>query len=238
MAKFARLTLQRRISLFVLAGLVVGLSLFSWLGIQSLNESTNTVLDERLTIARITANHLDETLTYILVQLQHANDFNDGLPGGEQFRPMADSLRQKLAESGIATQNIILVDGDGKILQTEPDNPGIIGIDMSSYLEIVQVLETGLPTISGLVSSPLVELPVVFATVPIFNEAGEIIGALTGSIDIEQSSSAAFSQSIVVGETGYTEIVDGNGIVLARTGPGSPPEAFESVLLFNIAFRG
>ncbi len=227
MVSLANLTLRKRIGLIVLAGLVVGLGLFSWLGIQSLNESTEHILNERLTMARIVANHLDESLLHILVHLQNVADATDGLPTKEQFGPVADSLRQILAESGISARNIILTDRDGRVLQIDPEDARIIGGDMPGYSEVQAVLETGLPTISGLVSSPLIDVPVVLATAPILNEEGKIIGLLTSSIDIEQSSIGTIGQTIKVGETGYTEIVDGNGIVLARTEPGSPPEAFE-----------
>ncbi len=227
MAPLTKLSLQKRINLLVLAGLVVGLGLFSWLGIESLNKSTERILEERLNIARIMAYHLDETLEHILLHLQNAADFNHRLPTREEFGPAADSLYQILAESGISVRNITLVDGDGKVLQVEPENPGIIGTDMSQYPEVAKVLETGRPTISNLVANPLMEAQVVLATAPIMNENGEIIGMLISSIDIEQSSIAAFNQSRTVGNPGYTEIVDGNGIVLARTEPGYPPEAFE-----------
>lgn len=226
MISLAGLTLQKRISLLVLSGLLVGLGLFSWLGIQSLKESTDRILNERLTVARVIASHLDHTLEYILKQLQGV-DFNAGLPTKEQFGPVANSLRDTLAKSDISAQSIILIGREGKILQTEPDDPGIIGMDMSGYTEVKQTLETGLPTISGLVSSPMIKVPVIFATVPILNEEGTVIGALTSAIDIEQSSNDAFRPAIIVGETGYIEIVDANGIVLSRTSPGSPPELFE-----------
>lgn len=225
-ASLANLTLQKRISLLVIAGLVVGLGLFSWLGVQSLRDSTERILDERLTIARVMASHLDHTLEYILAQLQDVN-FNGELPTREKFSPVADSLRETLTKSGIATRNIILINGEGKVLQAEPGTSGIIGTDMSGYPEVKQSLETGLPTISGLVSSPLVEVPVIFMSVPIVNGEGEIIGVLTSLIDVEQSTNDAFKSAITVGNTGYTEIIDGNGIVLARTEPGSPPELFE-----------
>ncbi len=205
---------------------MVGLGLFSWLGIQSLNENTQRILDERLTIARVMASHLDHTLGYVLEQLQDVN-FGDGPPTGQQFSPVADSLRETLAKSGISTRNIILIGRDGKVLQVEPEDPRIIGADMSKYPEVKQALKTGLPTMSGLVSSPLIEVPVVFATAPLLNEEGKITGVLTASIDIEQSSNDAFKSTITVGETGYIEIVDSNGIVLARTEPGSPPKMFE-----------
>ncbi len=227
MASLTKLTLQKRINLLVLAGLVVGLGLFSWLGVQSLNQSTKRILDERLDIARTMAHHLDETLEHILLHLQNVADFNHQLPTKEEFGLAAGSLRRILAESGISVRNITLTDGDGKVLQIEPENPSIIGMDMSQYPEVDKVLETGLPTISNLVSSPVMEAQVVLATAPITNENSEVIGMLISSIDIEQSSTTVFGPTIVVGRTGYTEIVDGNGIVLTRTEPGYPPEAFE-----------
>ena len=226
MASLANLTLQKRISLLVLAGLVIGLGLFSWLGVQSVNESTNRILEERLIIARVMASHLDETLAYILVQLQDVN-FGEGLSTGEVFVSEANSLRETLAKSGISTQNIMLINRKGEIVQTEPRDSGVIGTDMSKYPEVQQALETGLPTISGLVSSPLTEVPVVFAIAPILNKEGSIIGVLISSIDLEQSTNSAFRPAITVGETGYNEIVDGNGVVLTRTKPGAPPEFFE-----------
>ncbi|MFQ5996325.1 MAG: GAF domain-containing protein [Dehalococcoidales bacterium] len=223
----SNLSLQKRISLLVLAGLVVGLGLFSWLGIQSLNESTERILEQRLTIARIMANQLDETLTHVLSHLQNIADSSDELPTGEEFRPLADSLRQIFAESGISVQNIILTDRNGQVLQVEPEETAIMGAEMSLYPEVKKTLETGLPTISNLIANPLMGTPVVMAAAPIFDKKGEIIGMLASSIDVERSAAATFSQSLQVGNTGYTEVVDGNGIVLTRTEPGSSPEIFE-----------
>ena len=222
-----QLTLQKRIGLLVLTGLVAGLSLFSWLGIQSLNESVQRTLEERLIIARVMAQDLDENLTHILIHLQRAADFNGGLPAREQFEITAGSLRQILAESGILVQNIILVDRDGKVQQVAPENPALIGADMSDQTGVRESLEAGLPTISNLVSSPLIGVPVVLISAPVSNEEKEIIGALVVSVDLERSSIGISSEAIIVGETGYTEIVDGNGIVLARTKPASPPNPFE-----------
>lgn len=227
MALLANLTLQKRVSFVVLAGLIIGLGLFSWLGIQSLNQSTQRILDERLTIARLMANYLDETLGYVLAQLQNTN-FSDRLPPEGQFSPVASSLRNTLAKSGITTRHILLIDGQGKVLQTEPKTPGLISTDMSTYPEIKRALETGLSTISNLVTSPLIEAPVVLATTPILNDQNEIIGAFAGAIDIKESTNDAFGPVITVGTTGYTEIVDGNGVVLARSRPGSPPGVFEN----------
>lgn len=223
---FTSQTLQRRIALLVLTVLVVGLGLFSLLGLQSVNESTRRILDERLTVARVIANHLDETLKYVLVNLQGVN-FNGELPSRAQFNPPVSELELILIKSGIVPSRIMLLDAQGQIIQVEPESSGLIGVDMSVYPEVRQTLDTGLPTISGLVSNPLIKVPVVLISVPVFNRNGAVIGALTSAIDIEQSSNDAFSPAITVGKTGYTEIVDGNGIVITRTSPGFPPALFE-----------
>ncbi|MEE9400134.1 MAG: GAF domain-containing protein [Dehalococcoidales bacterium] len=223
----AKLTLQRRISLIVLAGLVVGLSLFSWLGVQALSDSTKRILDQRLTIARIMANHLDEKLTHALMHLEHVAELTDTTPSKEEFHTLADSITHVLAESNIHVQNIILTDKDGRVLQVEPEDATIIGTDMSQYPEVRKVMKTGSSTISNLTASSLTDVQVVLLTAPILNKEGEIIGTLASSIDVEQSDIGTFGQTMEVGNTGYTEIVDGNGVVLARTKPGSPPEAFE-----------
>ena len=226
MVSLANLTLGRRISLLVLVGLVIGLGLFSWVGLQASNESTQRILDERLTIARVMASHLDETLAYVQLQLRDVS-LSEELSTGEAFISEANALRETLDKSGISTRNIILIGSEGRIVQTEPRNSTVIGVDMSKYDEVRQVLETGLPTISGLVSDPLTEVPIVFAIAPILNGEGNVTGALIGSIDLEQSTNGAFRPTITVGETGYSEIVDGNGFVLSRTEPGFPPEVFE-----------
>ena len=227
MVSLANLTLQKRIGLLVLAGLAVGLGLFSWLGVQSVNDSVERTLSERLTMARMVANHLDETLTYILMQLQNTANLNEGLPTKEQFDSVADSLLDTFDNLGISILNVILIDRNSKVLQVEPEDAGIIGTDMLDYPTVKEALEEGLPTISSLVSSPLIQVPAVLISAPIINQEGEILGVLISSIDIEQSSIGAFIQTITVGETGYTEIVDGNGVVLSRTRPGAPPEFFE-----------
>ena len=227
MISLPNLSLQKKISLLVLAGLAVGLGLFSWLGIQSLKDSTDRALNERLTIARIMADHLDETLAHTLTHLQGVADLIDRLPPEAEFRLVAGSLRQTFAESDIYIQGIILTDNNGSVIWVEPDNAMIAGPDMATYPEINQVLETGRPAISNLIASPPLEMPVVLAIAPISSRNGDIIGILVGAIDIERSGIGTFGQAIQVGNTGYIEIVDGNGVVLARSTPGSPPAAFE-----------
>ncbi len=227
MISLSNLALQKKISLLVLVGLVVGLGLFSWLGIQSLRESTDRVLAERLTIARIMADHLDETLTHTLTHLQSAAGLIDRLPPGEGFHRATDSLRQMFAESGIHINGIILADKSGGIVRVEPEDTTLTGPDMFRDAEIKRALGAGRPVISNLVASQQIEMPTILAAAPVYDGDGDIIGVLAASIDVERSGLGSFGRNIEIGDTGYTEVVDGNGLVLARSMPGSPPVAFE-----------
>lgn len=226
MALFRNLSLRRKIGLLTIAALVIGLGLFSTLAIQSINESVQKTLQERLSIARIVANHLDQTLNYILVQLRDTARTGD-YSGTTGFGAAATSLRETLRESGIRVNSVYVIDAAGIVTFAQPSDPGIIGFSMTGYAEIKNNLAAGAPSVSGLVSKPLTETPTVLASVPIENAMGEIVGVLACSIDTEKSSIGAFAQTIQVGKTGYVEVVDANGIVVARTGPGTPPDPFE-----------
>ncbi|MDP2919354.1 MAG: histidine kinase [Dehalococcoidia bacterium] len=227
MALLSNLRLGRKIGLLTLAALVFGLAAFSTLAIQSINESLQKTLQERLTIARIVANNLDQTLNYILAQLRDAARATGGLPTKAEFDREMAPMREILRESGIRVNTLYVLDSTGKVIIAEPDAPGIVGFSMSAYSEIKKNLDAGTASVSGLVTKPLTETPTVLISVPIINERGEICGVLVSTIDTEQSSLGAFTQSFQVGQTGYIEVVDASGIVVARTGPGTPPESFE-----------
>ncbi|MFH0942254.1 MAG: GAF domain-containing protein [Chloroflexota bacterium] len=227
MPLFINLSLQKRIGLLVAAALLVGLGLFSWLGLQSLKENTQRTLDQRLAIARIMANNLDGTLTHVISQMENTASIYRELPTEAEFNQVTSSLRRIFASSQVSVPNIIMADSNGRVLAVEPDDYQIINTDMSSYPEVRHTLKAGVTTISNLINNPLMGSRVVLATTPIFNENGDVIGLLVSSIDIERSNLDVFDYGIQVGSTGYTEIVDGNGLVIARTEPGSPLKASE-----------
>ncbi len=223
----ANLTLQKSISLLIIIGLTPGLVLFSWLGMQSVDESTRRTLDERLTMARIVATHLDEKLDHVVVLVQNATNFDGGLPAEAQFEQTARALAGVMAEEGIFTERILLLDGHAEIIRVEPYLPGAAGLNLSGYADVETSLDKRLSTVSGLVNAPLTELPVVLVTVPMLDSDGRIKGALSAAVDVKRSGIRGFISPITLGKTGYTEIVDNNGVVLARTEPGHPPDPFE-----------
>ncbi len=221
------MTLQGRIVLLVLGGLAVGLGLFSWLGVRSVNESIDRTLDERLTMARMMAGQVDAMLNYVLVELGNAAGAGTELFAGERFETTARSLRSTFDQLGIAGQIIVLTGADGETVRAHPADLEITAAEMLAQPTTKEALDHGVATISGLVSGPLSATPMVLISVPVTDDEGEIVGVLTCAIDIRQSSVALPGEGIALGRTGYAEIVDGNGLVLARTEPGTPPDALE-----------
>lgn len=222
----ANLTLQKRISLLVFLSLTLGLALFSVLGVQSLNESTQRALDERLTISRIVASHVDETMYHSLIHLKDVANSQDGLLTDTEFREIAKILVNMLAELNMNSKGVFLLDSNGKIVQQLYQYEAV-GQVLPGYAEVENLIASGKPAVSSLVYAPLTTTPVVEAMAPVQDSDDRYIGALSVAIDINSSSIAGFIKPIILGNTGYVEIVDRNGVVLARTEPGRRPAAFE-----------
>lgn len=227
MAPLARQSLGRKIGLLTLAALIIGLGLFSILALQSVNASTDRTLQERLGIAQIVADRLDQTLNYILVELRRAASFPSGFPTEQEFGASVTSLRRVFRQQGIGVDTIYVLDASGSVVMAEPPTDGILGFPMSSYYQDIRTnLAAGTPGITGLVSKPLSDAPTVLMTIPII-DGDTIVGALVSSVDVESFSVGVLGKTLPVGETGYAEFVDVNGVVVARTGPGTPPGDFE-----------
>jgi len=221
------LTLQMKISLLVLTGLMLSLALFSILSITSLNESTQTVLNQRLDVARIIANDLDENMAHMAAHLNSATNRLNALPSFEEFFQLSTGLRETFSDAGLAIQNVVLIDGNGMVKQVYYTNPAIIGADLSHLPEVNTALNTSKSLISNQLTEPITNTQMVMAISPIRNIKGEIPGLMAVLFDIKGSSMHAVTNIFQAGNTGYFEIVDGNGMVIARTEPGIIPGPLE-----------
>lgn len=65
-----KLTLQKKVSLFLLLGLGISLGVFSQVGIQATQQSTERTLQERLSTARLVANYIDAMMQHALHDLE------------------------------------------------------------------------------------------------------------------------------------------------------------------------
>lgn len=227
MSFLPRMTLLRRVSLLVILGLIGGLGLFGLVGVMALDKSTQESLNERLTMAKVVASHIDELLHHSILELQGlASSPGLNLADGN-LEPEKALLREGRQQLVTFTHNIFLLDGQGQVLWVEPYDAALLGMPMTPYPFVSNAFATGRPSVSGLLSDPVADTPVVTVVVPIADSRGKVIGALGGSIDMTRSSIGGFLTPLTLGNTGYVELVDSNGVVMARTQPGLPLSGFE-----------
>ena len=227
MLPFTNMALQKKISLFVLAGLAVALGLFSFLSVKSLNESTQRILDQRLAVARILASDIDKTMLHALTHLHSSTSKMDGFPTFDGFVTLVSPIREILADTGVSIQNFVLIDSEGKVKLVYQKNPDLIGADWSQLPEVKRSLETGQLAITNQLTEPQTKTQMILALAPILDGKGKITGILAAIVDPARSSMITVGQLIQAGNTGYIEIVDGNGLVIARTEPGVPLKLLE-----------
>ena len=72
------LTLGKKITLLTTIGLLLGVGIFSSLGMRAVNKATETMLQDRLTTARLVAGYVDEALGRALSELENTARMVDG----------------------------------------------------------------------------------------------------------------------------------------------------------------
>jgi len=221
------LTLWKKITLLTTVALLLGGGVFSFLGMRAVNQATETMLQDRLTTARLVADYLDETLGRALTELRNTAQVIESDGAKDNLELQIGVLEDTFSRLSIYTHGIYLLNEKGQVIWSGPENLGIEGINISAYPSISRTISSGESSISGLVSAPATDTPVVLLNSPIGDEQRGSQGVLVVAIDLAQSSIGGFVQPITLGQTGYVEIVDQNGIVVARTEPGPKLAPFE-----------
>jgi signal transduction histidine kinase/HAMP domain-containing protein len=184
------------------------------------------MLQDRLTTARLVADYVDEALGRALNELENTAQ-TIGVDGGR------DELEKKVAELEsiysrllIYTHSVYFFDWEGRLVWSQPEQVEIIDDKIDTYPGINQLVMERQSGISGLALAPATEVPVIFLA-SITGEGSGGTGILVVAIDLTQSSIGGFVRPIRLGDTGYVEIVDQNGIVVSRTEPGPKLAPFE-----------
>lgn len=227
MFRFPVLRLRSKIILLALACLLVGVGIFSYLGTRAIDRSTDKMLEERLTTARLVADYVDEVLGRALLELVTTAQTISIDQERSEVKGPVESLQNTYSVLSIATDDIFLLDENGRVVWSISGDASIFGLDLSTYGGVNEALSDNRAAISGLVSGPMTNTPLVFLASPTRVEAGGRVGVLAAALDLARSNIGGFIQPVTVGKTGYAEIVDQNGLVVARTQPGQPLSAFE-----------
>ncbi|HEX9014505.1 MAG TPA: GAF domain-containing protein [Chloroflexota bacterium] len=213
------LSLGRRIALLVALGLSLVISLFGFLSLRGLQESSNRAVQERLVAAQLTSRHIDDFLTlYLDVLSQNVDEETAGLRSTDAAARARVMDRLRHQRSGAFAHAILLTDREGNVLWA--DNPGAsMDASVSSEAGIAaEVLRRGGGTISNAYHDGLGRVQVSLG-VPVRGDDGTPAGALIEVLDLTDPLLSGFVQPVSLGSTGYAEIVDSNGLVLASSDP-------------------
>ena len=214
----SRTSLQWRVLFLVSIGLGFILAAFSVSSLLAVNESTDRALEERRALAETAAGNVDYVLTQNLRALDEVG-FADGVdPTDNNLEPEKEALHRAYFAS-IFSAGLYLTDEHGRVIWTEPEHGSALGYDLSSYPYVAAALSSGKPVVSGLITSVITGLPAASVLTPLRSPSGQTVGLLGGDIDLTGTALLDVIRSSAPGKTGYAQIVDSEGIILASTRP-------------------
>lgn len=191
----------------------VGVS--SYLAVQ---HSIQRALQERLSLAQTTANHLEYIVNQSLQRLEDISLAEGVKVGSEDVEGLRRALRAAYFQT-VFTEGLFITDSYGKVLWVEPYRPNIVSTSIYSYPHINQALESGRPVVSDVLIRNPSGRPVVSAVIPLKDLNGTTLGLVGGDVDITGNSLSSVLEAVQLGATGNVDVVDSQGIVLATTRP-------------------
>jgi len=214
----ANISLEKRIPLFAGIALVVILTTFTLVGLQAVNDSREQALQERLVSAKMIASHLDLTLSHVLRMLGVTSDLLTPALEQNDLVRAGEILNNAYEQLGIFKHNLFLLDRDGSVLLIVSGPASLcVGSNISGQPFISQAMRSSGPLVAEQQCYLSDGTSIVCVASPIKDSAGEIIGLVAGSVDIADPGIGGFVNTFRLGETGYAQIVDASGAVLANT---------------------
>jgi signal transduction histidine kinase len=215
-----------RFRVYVLLGLgVVGpASLLGLAYLARMRELDGQMIAGRQRAAAAVAAQLDQELTQALETLQRAAsaprvDLEDG-----STEPETAALRNPYLHM-LFPEGVFMLDARGRAVAEEPDRGDRSIAPAASSLEVQEVLKSGRPAVTRLVTSEAGAH--LYAMVPVRNWRGAVVGISGGVLDVGHRHFTTLLQHVRRGPEGRAELVDGAGRVLASTDPASVRKAAE-----------
>ncbi|MHB0869340.1 MAG: sensor histidine kinase [Chloroflexota bacterium] len=210
--------LELRIPLFVGLVLTLLLAAFGFLGLTAVQDSRQQALEQQRLIARAAAEHVDQNLRQALDILYRAAALPVFTAEEGSLETKKEALSDLYRQTGLFQKTLFLTDRQGTVLWAEPNACRVeLGSNVMYQPNVSIALISGQATVSGVECSLAAREPVACLTVPIRDPKGETVGLIGGALDLSGDSVAGFLSALRLGETGYAQVVDQEGVVLAAT---------------------
>jgi signal transduction histidine kinase len=206
------LGLRFRIYLLVSVGVLVPAALIiavSWSRLRDLDEE---MVSARRAAAVAVAEHIDEELTADLGTLQRLASLPQLLRDGERVDRARELLRGAHLHSQL--RGLFLLDEQGRALAEEPQGGRSVA-PPPGLPELQQTLQDGKPRVTGMVGSG--EEARTYALVPAMDWRGRPVGVVGGIVDFSLPARTRDLRNLLLGGSGYADLVDASGRVLAST---------------------
>ncbi|MEE8346514.1 MAG: ATP-binding protein [Dehalococcoidia bacterium] len=209
--------MQYQIAAGVVVVVLVLLSAFAWLAIQTSRDIRDLAFEGRLDTANASAHAIDAILEHEVEELEEAAS-----QIGEMQSPQAEQdLLARLYKVLEAFRVIVRLDQDGQPEWMVPSSMDTGEWSLASDKKIVEALESGEATLVRPSQSDSDSVLVAVVTAPIRNDAGEVTGYLAGELDGESEHLELLPlANLGTGTTAF--LIDDLGRVLAQ-GAGSAP---------------
>ncbi|MDP2916538.1 MAG: GAF domain-containing protein [Dehalococcoidia bacterium] len=209
------MSLRIRIVLSSAGVIVLLLLLLGYFGVSASRESTAQILAERLVLAEQVAFRVDSDLEQTIRQLRTVREKEYLKLCQGDAAAAADFLSDVKHLLPFETHYLCLIDERGSVMYSEPSNQQITGSNLSASPYIYPVLKSNQPLVSTVTFDQSIGSYVVYVVTPILKPQGQPSLLVAAALDLSCTAIQSLTSVSVVGKTGYVEIVDGNGLVLA-----------------------
>jgi len=199
---WGRVGLGAKMATMVIVGTIALVGWFLYLGTAALSENIQRTLHERVLLAQTTARHLD----YILLEIERTlPDVARALNVSEARASALATARQRL---GLYAYQIFLLDHNGYVLTSLPASTSPTFIPPLTEFSS-DVAYGAYPFADG--------APLALASAPVRNPDGTFEGTLLVRLELSGPAIPLFSEPIGLGTSGYMDLVDQTGKILAST---------------------
>lgn len=210
--------LEARIPLAVGLVLATLLAAFGFVGLSAVEDSRQHALDERRIIARAAAGHIDQYLQQAVDTLERVAASPAMTAGDSNLEAESQALDAAYLHTGLFRKTLFMADERGTVLWTEPvDSRVQLGSNVSQRRTLSTALLERRPVVSGSECTIVVRESVACVTVPVVDQRGQVRAVIGGVLDLEEANIGGFLSALKLGQTGYAQVVDEDGTVLAST---------------------
>ena len=205
--------LRWRVAVFAAGILAVVISLVAFLGVRSVDEQTDRLLQQRLVIAQLVAERIDESMSHHSSSLEAmaAQLSKEGYDPAQ-----AGSKLPSLLEGQEEFSQILILDQHGSVVATDAAFSDALGASLADYpCPRSAQADSSVSPVYG--TWPFEDGSGVCMAVPVAGPDGAVTGYLVGLIDPDYLGSTISLPARGVGERAYLELVDERGTVISRS---------------------